>query len=140
MSEKKTLDEWIKLYEEKTGVPFRPEPRCRLIYFPDRGFAEFAAANNMIIIHQLCGDAKFWKQVAEVLAIEHDLTHLGTWCIREIEPYIRFFNAEIERVEELPDGLKRYHCRFKDTGKPVTCSPRFKREDGKITYMVTWEI
>ena len=94
----------------------------------------------MIIIHQLCGDAKFWKQVGEVLAIEHDLRHLGTWCIREIEPYIKFFNAEIERVEDLADGLKRYHCRFKDTGKAATCSPRFRLKNGNIGYMVTWEI
>ena len=140
MADKKTLEEWIAFYEQKTGVKFKAEPRCRLIWFADRGFAEFAAANNMIIIHQLCGDAKFWKQVAEVLALEHDLRHLGTWCIREIEPYIKFFNAEIERVEELPDGLKRYHCRFKDTGKPATCSPRFKLDNGNIGYMVTWEI
>lgn len=140
MAEKKTLEEWIAFYEQKTGTKFKAEPRCRLVWFPDRGFAEFAVANNMIIIHQLCGDAKFWKQVAEVLAMEHDLHHLGTWCIREIEPYIKFFNAEIEHVEELPDGLKRYHCRFKDTGKAAMCSPRFQREDGGITYMVTWEI
>ena len=82
-----------------------------------------AAIKGMIIIHQLCGDAKFWKQVGEVLALEHGMKALGTWCIRYIEPYIKFFNAEIERVEELPDGLKRYHCRFKDTGKLATCSP-----------------
>lgn len=140
MSEKRTLDEWIKFYEQKAGVPFEREPRCRLAWFPDRGFAEFGATNDMIIIYQLCGDAKFWKQVAEVLAMEHGITHLGTWCIREIEPYIRFFNAEIERVEELPDGLKRYHCRFKDTGKAVTCSPRFWAKNGNVGYMVTWEI
>ena len=99
-----------------------------------------AAIKGMIIIHQLCGDAKFWKQVGEVLALEHGMKALGTWCIRDIEPYIKFFNAEIERMEELPDGLKRYHCRFKDTGKPATCSPRFKTDNGKIGYMVTWEI
>ena len=140
MAENKTLDEWIELYEKKTGAEFKHAPLCRLAYFPDRGFAEFAAYKDMIIIHQLCGDAKFWKQVGEVLAMEHGLNHLGTWCLRDIEPYIKFFNAEIESVEELPEGLKRYHCRFKDTGKPAMCSPRFKRDDGKITYMVTWEI
>lgn len=140
MADKKTLDEWIALYEKKTGVVFKPEPRCKMAYFPDRGFAEFGAYKGMIIIYQLCGDAKFWKQVAEVLAMEHGFNHLGTWCIRDIEPYIKFFDAEIERVEELPDGLKRYHCRFKDTGKPVTCSPRYYLKNGKIGYMVTWEI
>ncbi len=140
MASTKTLDEWIALYEKKTGSKFERMPVCKLVYFPDRGFAEFAASKNMIIIHQLCGDAKFWKQVGEVLAMEHGLNHLGTWCIRDIEPYIKFFNAEIENIEELDDGLKRYHCRFKGTGKPALCSPHFKTENGNIGYMVTWEI
>ncbi|MBR1805926.1 MAG: hypothetical protein IJ774_05985 [Selenomonadaceae bacterium] len=140
MSKTKTFEEWVALYEKKTGVKFQRQPICQLAFFPDRGFAEFAAAKGILVIHQLCGDAKFWKQVGEVLAMEHNLKACGTWCIRDIEPYIKFFNAEIERVEELPDGLKRYHCRFKDTGKAATCSPRFKSENGKIGYMVTWEI
>ena len=140
MADTKTLEEWIALYEKKTGTKFKREPICQMAYFPDRGFAEFAATKNMIVIHQLCGDAKFWKQVGEVLAMEHGMNHLGTYCIREIEPYIKFFNVEIERVEELPDGLKRYHGRFKDTGKQATFSPHFKLKNGKIGYMVTWEI
>ena len=140
MSETKTFEEWVALYEKKTGVPFKRQELCQLVFFPDRGFAEFAALKDMIVIHQLCGDAKFWKQVAEVLAMEHNMNHLGTWCIRDIEPYIKLFNAEVERVEELPDGLKRYHCRFKDTGKWALCSPRFKMDNGQIGYMVTWEI
>ena len=137
----KTLEEWIKFYEEKSHVKYQPpDKRVRRFYFADKGFAEIGTSKDMVIIHQLCGDAKFWKQVAEVLAMERGINHLGTWCIRNIEPYIRFFEVEIIKTEDLGDGLKRYHGKFKNTGKPAIFTPNFKAQNGNIGYLVTWEI
>ncbi len=137
----KTIEEWIKFYEEKSKVKYEPpDNRVKQFYFPDRGFAEIGASKNMVIIHQLCGDAKFWKNVAEVLAMQLGIKHLGTWCIRKIEPYIRFFGVEIERVEDLGEGLKRYHGKLKDTGKSAVFTPNFRNKNGNIGYIVTWEI
>ena len=137
----KTLGEWIEIYEKKAQVKYEtPDERVRRFYFADRGFAEIGATEKMVIIHQMCGDAKFWKQVAEALAMERGIKHLGTWCIRKIEPYIRFFNVEIEKVEELGEGLKRYHGKFKDSGKSAIFTPDFKARNGNIGYLVTWEI
>lgn len=137
----KTLDEWISFYEKKVGAKYEPpDKRTTRFYFPDKGFAEIGATNNMVIIHQMCGDARFWKQVAEVLAMERGINHLGTWCVRKIEAYIRFFGVEIERIENAGDGLKRYHGKFKDTGKSAIFSPHFKCKNGNIGFLVTWEI
>ena len=74
------------------------------------------------------------------LAKQLGLNHLGTWCIRKIEPYIKFFNVEVDMIEEAGEGLKRYHGHFKDTGKKALFSPRSRNSAGKIVYMVTWEI
>lgn len=138
---KKTLEEWIEIYEKKAQVKYEPpDARVQRFYFADKGFAEIGASKNMVIIHQMSGDGKFWKHVAEIMAMERGINHLGTWCIRNIEPYIRLFEVEIVETEDLGDGLKRYHGKFKDTGKSATFTPNFKAKNGKIGYLVTWEI
>ena len=137
----KTLEEWIKIYEKKCGVEYeKPDERTKRYYFADKGFAEIGVSEKMVIVHQMCGDARYWKSIAEVLAMEHGLKNCGTWCIRKIEPYIRLFNVEIEKVEELGEGLKRYHGKFKDTGKAAIFTPNFKAKNGNVGYLVTWEI
>ena len=136
----KSLEEWIKLYEKKTGTEFKADPRATLQFDADKGFAEFGVFEDMVIIGQLCGDAKHWKNFGETLAKQLGLNHLGTWCIRKIEPYIKFFNVEVDMIEEAGEGLKRYHGHFKDTGKKALFSPRSRNSAGKIVYMVTWEI
>lgn len=137
----KTLEEWIKIYEKKAQVKYEPpDKRVRRFYFADKGFAEICVLKDMVVVHQLCGDAKFWKNVAEVIAMEHGLNHLGTWCIRKVEPYIKFFNVEVVETENLGAGLKRYHGKFKDTGKSAIFTPNFIAKNGNIGYLVTWEI
>lgn len=138
---KKTLEEWIEFYEKKAGVKYKaPDKRTTRFYFPDKGFAEIGVSKDIVIVHQLCGDAHFWKQVAEVLATEHGIHYLGTWCIRNIKPYIRYFGVKIESTEDLGKGLTRYHGKFKDTGKIATFTPKFEAKNGNIGYLVTWEI
>ena len=136
----KTFDEWVKIYEQKTGTEFKADPRARLKFEPEKGFAEFGVYKDMVIIGQTCGDAKYWKNLAEEIARQLGLNHLGTWCIRNVEPYIRLFNAEIDMIEEAGEGLKRYHCHFKDTRKKVMLSPRSRNSAGNVVYHVTWEI
>ena len=137
----KPLEEWITIYEKKAQVKYEsPDARVRRFYFADKGFAEIGVSKDMVVVHQLCGDARFWKKVAEVIAMEHGINHLGTWCIRKIEPYIRFFYVEIEQVEDLGNGLKRYHGKFKDTGKSAIFTPNFIAKNGNTGYLVTWEI
>jgi len=102
---KRTLEEWIKIYEKKTGTEFKADPRAKLQFDAEKGFAEIGAVEGMVVIGQLCGDAKHWKNLAERLAQQLGINHLGTWCIRKIEPYIKFFNVEIEMTEEAGEGL-----------------------------------
>ena len=137
---KRSLEEWIKIYEKKTGVEFKADPRAKLQYDAEKGFAEYGTTESMVVIGQLCGDAKYWKKFGEMLAIQLGLKHLGTWCIRKIEPYIKFFNVEVDEIEEAGEGLKRYHGHFKDTGKKALFSPRSRNAAGNVVYMVTWEI
>ncbi|MBQ4403216.1 MAG: hypothetical protein II857_02280 [Selenomonadaceae bacterium] len=35
---------------------------------PEKGFAEIADSGAMIIVNQMCGEFKFWREVAEKLS------------------------------------------------------------------------
>ena len=138
---RRTLEEWIKIYEQKTGLEYEiPDPRTIRFFFPDRGFAEIGIVKGMVIIGQMSGDGIFWKQVAEVLANERKINHVGALLVRNVESYIKFFGVEVESVEEKEKGFKRYHGKFKDTGKKVLLTPQGKIKNGNIRYIATWEI
>ena len=137
----RTLEEWIKIYETKTKLKYeKPDPRTVRFFFPDRGFAEIGITQDMVVIGQMSGDGVFWKQVAEILAKERKISHVGTWIVRNVEAYIKFFGVEIEDVEEKESGLKRYRGKFKSTGKKVLLTPQGKIRNGNIRYIATWEI
>lgn len=136
----KTFEDWVKEYENKTGEKYEVDERFRTFFEPEKGFAQMTETASMIVVNQCCGDAQYWKGKAEELAKEKGKSHLGTWCIREILPYIKLFGYEIEKIEELPEGMKRYHCRNKKTGKVGLASPSFRSKNGNIGYMITCEV
>ena len=141
MAKKRTLEEWIQLYERKTKLPYEPtDKRMLRFYFPDKGFAEIGATPDMVIVGQLSGDGLFWKKVAEIMAMERGIHNLGCFFVRNVEPYLKFFNVEIDKTEDLGDGIKRYFGKFKDSGKKVLVSPQGKMKNGNMRWIVTWEI
>jgi hypothetical protein len=136
-----TLDEWIDFYNRKTPEPFKRDERFNLFFLPDKGFCEVGQSENIIVIRQLAGDARFWKEKVSDMAAKIGVEMCGTWCIRkEILAYIRLFGYRIYRTEKLPDGLKRYYGINKDTGKKGLASPAFRYESGEQAYFITWEV
>lgn len=139
-----TMDAWIKKYEKRTNEKFEPHPGFKLFYLPDRGFCEYKidADKGLVMIYQLSGDGKFWRDYGLLLAQLTGCHHLGTICARDnIKAYIRFWGYTIDHEEHLPDGLIRYHCKQKDTGKPALCSPSWTDSaTGKESYYITWAI
>lgn len=135
---KTDLQKWIRKYENKTGEKFEPCSGFKLFYLPDRGFCEVSFAPNMIIAKQMCGDAVFWRNCLEVLCQSTGYDHVGTYCIRDILPYIRLFGFHVERTEDTLEG-KRYFCIDKN-GKSGQCSPAWITAKGKRAYYITWEV
>ena len=146
MEKRRTLEEWIALYEKKTGEKFEREEGFRLYYFPERGFCEILVdmKNKIVIAYQLCGDGWFWRRMIEFIAKALEYGVCGAVCIRrDIKAYIRFWKMKIRRTETTPEGLERYFC-SDEYGKKLTCSPAWERvwPDGKktYTYFMTWEV
>ena len=135
-----TFDEWVEKYNKKTPEPFKRDERFLLYFLPDKGFCEVGQTENMVIINQLCGDARFWKAKISEMARKIGIKKCGTWCIRQqVKAYIRLFGYKIVKTEDTADGLPRYYCIDKE-GKEGLMSPAFRyKSGGEQAYFVTWE-
>ena len=138
-----SLEEYIKIYEQKTKDKFAPNKACKLFYLPERGFCELKVAedNSMLMIYQLCGDGKFWRDFATLFAQTLGIKALGSICIREnIRAYIRFWGYKITKKEPLSDGSFIYYAENNE-GKKGRVAPIYIHEDKhRISYLVTWEV
>lgn len=137
----KTYEEWVMMYEEKTGKKFTRDEKYRLFYFPERGFCEVAVDVDVgiTVIRNLCGDARFWRRVVECIAQSFGIKGCGTYCLRNIRPYIRLFGFTIVRTEERGEYL-RYHG-VDENGCKGTASPcGMDDETGRMIYMITWGV
>ena len=133
-----TLEEWIQFYEEKSKEKFEIPPSFIFQWMPYRGFSVMKPdiEGKILMIFSTCGDGRFWRDVAEMLALSKGLTRLMTVCIRKIEPYIRFWHWKIEEVQEV-NGQKRYFCKD-DLGRNVLITHRgFIEETQLPTYVIT---
>lgn len=140
MKKKRTLREWVEVYNKHTPEPFKRDERYNLYFLPDKGFCEIGMTGDMVFIHQLCGDGRYWFKAVTNLAQKIRASRCGTICIRpEIRAYIRLFGFKIAREEDLGDGMKRYYCKNKETGKEGLISPCFQYKDSGVqAYFVTW--
>lgn len=135
-----TFEEWVDKYNSKAPAPFHRDERYMLYYLPDKGFCEVGQTEKMVIIHQLCGDARYWKDKVSEMARKIGIEKCGTWCVRqEVLAYIRLFGYKIYKREKTTEGLTRYYGIQKDTGKKGLMSPAFRFETGEQAYFVTWE-
>ena len=89
------MEEWVALYEKKTGEKFKRDERFVLFYLPEKGFCEVADIGKMLMANQMCGEIKFWRAFVEDLSRKFEYKTVGTICIRPIKAYIRL--AEIQR-------------------------------------------
>ena len=132
----RTLEEWADLYEKKTGEKLDRTKRPTF-YFPDKGFGVFVADGDMIIIREVCGDAVFWRQIGEVLALERGFHKIGTIFVRKnIKAYLRGIGVVITKEEVMEDNQIRYYFEDKHTKKAGRASPTI---DG-TKYIITMEV
>ena len=130
----KTMEHYVALYNKKNPEGFKRDKRFEIFYSPEKGFAEIGDMSDMLIVNQMCGEFKFWRELVEKMSRESGYKIAGTICIRPILPYIRLAGFQIDRIEETKIG-NRYFCTDKNTGQKGQASPA-----GKGTYLITWEM
>lgn len=134
----KSLKEWIEIYEKKTNDKVAILPGYRLFYLAERGFAtmKLDEEGKMVIVYQVCGDAKFWRDFAELVGATFGCNCVATICTRHIEPYIRGFGWEILEREEV-DGRYRYWCQDSIGRLIIITYKHTDEETGEPAYWVT---
>lgn len=136
-----TMEEYISIYEHKTGERFQPKPGFTLIYSPDRGFCEYKIADNMIMLYQVCGDGAFFVECAAIMAKVWNLHMIGTIIIRKnIKAVIRRYGHDVIKEIVLGDGSVQYLTKDTETGEKGRFSPAWKNLDGSYAYYVTWTV
>lgn len=132
----KTFDEWVAHYEKHSGEDFSPHKGCKLFFIPERGFCEIAIGDDLLIIYQLSGDARFWHDFCLCLCDVLNLRAIGTICTRNVKSYIRFWGYAITDTVHLPDGQEQYFCQHKRNDWTARLSPAWLK-GGHPAYYVT---
>jgi len=138
----KTLDEWIKIYENKTGEMHELPNGYEQYFLPDRGYCQYImdTERDVLYIYELCGDAKFWFDLGVVMCKQNKLRYITSICIRHIKPYIRFWGWHIDEVLHEENGAVRMNGKNKE-GLAVTISTAWLNNDtGEYAYYCTSEV
>ena len=128
----KTLYDYVKEYEEKTGEEFQTPQGFTLFFVPERGFAQMRIFEGMVVVYQVCGDLLFWFDFAKVMAASNGCYCVITKCVRHVLPYIRRLRLRIEERE----GDFRYICKD-ELGNKAIFSWQLA-EDGSDVYVCTY--
>lgn len=129
---------WIKLYEKKTGEKFVRKEDFKLLFFPDKGFAEigFSESLQTVMVHRVCGDLNAWRMVIYSIMQLTNCHKMTAIIIRKIKPFIRLWGAKIIDEHDVECG-KAYDIEFSNgTGK---CYPVSKIGD-EPQYLVMLEV
>lgn len=134
----KSLKEWVDIYEQKTGDKAELPEGYRLFYLAERGFASMKPdeEGKMMIIYQVCGDAKFWRDYAELIGSTAGFNCVASICTRHVEPYIRCFGWETLEREEV-NGHYRYWCQDSIGRLAILTYKHTDSETGEPVYWVT---
>lgn len=132
------LQGWIKLYEKKTGEKFIRKDDFKLLFFPDKGFAEIGISNslNTVMVHRVCGDLAAWRMIVYSVMQLTGFRKMTAIVIRHIKPFIRLWGATIVDEHDVEYG-KAYDITFiNGKGK---CYP-VSNIGGEVQYLVMLEV
>lgn len=135
-----STSEWKEFYKQKTGDEFRTRSGFRELYIPERGLCQLSVTEKLVVLEQVSGDGRFWKDVADIVSRLLGLNMAGTLLTRRNPvAYMRLFGYEVEEIEE--HGCeKRYYGRNKRTGLRCWLTPAEQETSrGDRIYFVTWE-
>lgn len=145
----RTLDEWIKLYEDKTGDKHDVPKGFSLYYIPNRGYAVYSMfktgrQDDCILVYEVCGDAHFWHDIGVFMAQQNNVKNIMTLCTRNIMAYCRFWNWHITEKFNNEDGILARLNGTNQYGRPLTIGVAFERKSAKeserYAYFCTSEV
>ena len=60
-----SFQEWVKIYEDKTGDKHYCPPFYTTLFDEEKGFAQYwvAADHSVMYVYECCGDGKYWYDI-----------------------------------------------------------------------------
>ena len=116
----KSFNEWVKLYEDKTGDEHTCLDGYTTLYDAEKGYAQYKVEGARLHIYECCGDGKYWYNLGIKICRDYNIEAMITICTRKIKPYMRSLNFKVEKQTLLPDrndgyryeGVNQYGQRF----------------------------
>lgn len=132
-----TLEAWIAKYEDKAQEAYDLHAPFKLLFYPQRGFAQIHVGETALLVWQMCGAAQWWFAELQRYAKENHRACVAAFVRRPILPYLRTFGFRVVRTENI-DGNQRYHAIDKVGRKAVAT---YCRQDGEVEiYIVRCEV
>ena len=93
----KTYEEWVKLYEDKTGDEHTCLDGYTTLYDADKGYAQYKVEGARLHIYEACGDGFHWYNVGIKICRDYGIEAIVTICTRKIKPYLRAMKFKVEK-------------------------------------------
>lgn len=93
----KTKEEWLKWYQEKTGIEDLELQPDEVIHFhPEHGFITYLYHDDVLELHHMAGDGKYWQKfVRNMLMGMHGLKKVRAFTKRNPQAWIRKYGGHI---------------------------------------------
>lgn len=139
-----TFEEWVAVYEKKSGDAHKVPQGSFTLWDERRGYAQFLLSEDkkLLITEETCGDGKFWYEWAINFCREHDIPKFCTTCTRKILPYLRGMGGKIIKQEIQTERHNGYKIEgVTHEGLRFFCWPRWwDEEKQRNAYYVVVEV
>ena len=106
----KNKEEWLDWYKQRTGCENLELAPDELVFFhPEHGFISYFTHDDIIEIHHLCGDGKFWQMFLKKVAGFESAKKIRAFTRRNPQAWIRKYGGHIRgyymevEIDELKD-------------------------------------
>lgn len=96
MARAKTETEWLEYYEKRTGCKdLELLPNEHVFFHPEHGFITFFAYDDILELHNMCGNGKEWQKIVIEIMKEYGLKKLRAYTQRNPKAWIRKYGGHI---------------------------------------------
>ena len=110
-AKKKSIAEWLKWYEDRTGCKdLELQPDEQIFFHPEHGFITFYAHDGILELHHMCGNGRQWTKILTQIMRDNGLAKLRAYTERNPEAWMRkygghiigcYMEADIDEIKEL---------------------------------------
>lgn len=89
-------EEWRRWYEERGGAEdLELDEREVVLFHPEHGFVTFLTHDDILELHHMAGDGKYWQGVLARIMKAHGLKRLRAFTRRNPAAWMRKYGGRI---------------------------------------------